>query len=186
MAATSTQLSGGITAGQTQIVVASGTGISVGTILRVGDEKMEVQNVANSPTLGVRRGINGTAALAHDTLAFVGIGAASDYPPPTFLKQRTYGQDGAITVEHSDDLITKAAAAALTLENPSKALNGLRKRIASATAAAHVITGVTIWDGTATVNVTITFPAIIGAAVELEAQNGMWLVSNFNAVTIAP
>jgi hypothetical protein len=189
MSLNATSLVGAVSAGQTQITLTSGTGVAVGKIIRIDGEKVEILSIANSPTLLVRRGVSGTAAIAHDPLAQAVIGDAADFPPTIFPldpKQRSYGQDGAIAVEDSQDTLNKATAGAYTLADPTHAQNFITKVITSRTAAAHVITGVNIWDGTAGVNTTLTFAAVAGASVTLQAQNGAWNVLALVAVTPAP
>lgn len=186
MALTATTLAGAITSTQTQFALTSGTGVAVGNFIRVDGEKMEIQDISLSPSIRVRRGIAGTAAVAHDTLAPAVHGTAADFAKDPEARLYSYGQDGAIAVVPGDDLLTKATAGAYTLADPTHAQNGLTKVITSATAAAHVITGVNIWDGTATVNTTLTFAAVIGASCTLQAQKAVWNVISLNAVTPAP
>lgn len=95
--------------------------------------------------------------------------------------------DGAIAIKTGTVVITKGTAAALTLAAPAESQNGVRLRITSATAAAHVVTATgLLFDGAeATGDDTATFAAFPGATVELEAVNQKWNVVNAKAVTVA-
>lgn len=93
--------------------------------------------------------------------------------------------DGAIpTTLSSQSIITDASAAALTLA--ATATNGIRKKIASGTSAAHVITATgLLQDGSNEAGNTITFANKKGAAVELLSYNSKWLVIGGNHYTVA-
>lgn len=186
MALTATTLNGAITAAQKTVALTSGTGAAVGSIIRIDNEKVLIQDITNTPVIGVSRGVNGTAAVAHTTLAPAVIGLPADFPPGPVENDLSYGADGAISIVPGQVWLTKATALAATLADPTQAQNGLTMVFTSRTAAAHVITGVNIWDGTATVNTTLTFAAVAGASITLQAQNGAWNVISLNAVTPAP
>jgi len=82
-------------------------------------------------------------------------------------------------------VITKAAAAALTVGAPSKAQDGLRLTFLSATAAAHTVTSAAGFYGDTTGSDIATFAAKIGASMTIEANAGAWGVIALGNVTIA-
>jgi len=186
MALTATTLNGAIGATDTTIVLTSGTSVVVGSFILVDSEYVRVLDITNTPSIRVQRGQLGTLAVAHDTLAYAVSGASSDFSVKPAARLYSYGQDGAIVVAPGLHQLTKATAGAYTIADPSKAQDGDTMVFTSATAAAHVITGTTIWDGTATVNTTLTFAAVIGASCTLVAEQGKWNVVSLNAVTPAP
>jgi len=186
MALTSTTLDGAISANATYIRLTSGTGAAVGSFIKVDSEYMRILDITNSPTLWVQRGQLGSAAVAHSTLAAAVIGVASDFPTVPAPRVYTYGADSAIAVAPGYHQLCKGSAGAYTLANPSTAQDGDILVIPSLTSYAHVITGVSIWDGTATVNTTLTYAAVQGASCTLGASRGVWEVISLNAVTPAP
>ena len=133
----------------------------------------------------MRRGLEGTAQVAHGILADVVTGLPGDFPappaghpvqvPPTITGRNSLGAD--VTIDTADlpkgDLtyvITKATAAAITLSAPSKAQNGLRVTFRSATAAAHTVTLAAGFYGDAGSSDIATFAAKIGASMTIEAN----------------
>jgi hypothetical protein len=129
------------------------------------------------PTSGTLATLAGTEAISNKTIT-----ASTLRPSVT-----AYNADGAVTHVSGLVNITKGSAAALTVAAPSS-IDGTRMTILSTTAFAHVVTftGGTLWDGTAGVNSTVTFPALAGAAVTVVAVGSLWYVESSNAVTIAP
>jgi len=186
MSLTATTLNGAISASATDIVLTSGTGAAVGSFIRIDDEFVNIQDITNTPTVHVQRGQQGTLGAAHNTLAPAVIGLPADFPLVPAPRDYSYGADGAIAVAPGLHLLTKATAGAYTLADPTQAQNDMTLVITSRTAAAHVITGTNIWDGTATANTTLTFTAYAGASCTLLAQNGVWNTISLNAVTPAP
>lgn len=206
MALTATTLSADLSATGKTATVASTTGFpAVGVygsrqMMQIDGEYMLVDHVPVSGTVKIlMRGYNGTAAVAHDTLAPVlTSSAASDFPidpiggvvtrPPYVNAQASYGEDGAISVpnENTQVNLTKATAGAYTLAAPSKGQDGVTLVIVTRTAAAHVITATgLIADGAAgSPEDTATWDAFIGASLTLTAQNGLWAVTAVKGVTI--
>lgn len=94
--------------------------------------------------------------------------------------------DGAITIENSVVVITKATAAALTLAAPATAQNGTRIEIVSATAAAHTVTVATVgFNDLGAAGDVGTFGAAKGNGLSVVAYNGDWFVTSNIGVTIA-
>lgn len=94
---------------------------------------------------------------------------------------------GAITVQPSTVIITKAGVAAMTLAAPTTAQNGMILRVISSTAYAHTITATGLIDDGVTggSKTTATFAAFAGASIELVAYGGKWNVQSKNVVTIS-
>ena len=195
MALVKTTLNGAITQSATQLTLTSATGIAKKMWVKVDGEYMLVTDITNSPTLGVVRGVNGTPALAHNTLALavyavqgdfniIGPGSAGAANAPFY----SYSVSGAITVPTSDSVIylDKATAAAMTLAAPAYDTNPY-VTITSMTAAQHTVTAVTLLaDGTSTtLKSTATFGTGIGATLTLEGLNGVWNVVSVENVALA-
>ena len=191
MALTNTTLAAACGRDDTTIRVTSATGFADKQLIRIDVEVMAQAGTptTTSPTvIPVRRGLEGTAQLAHGILANVATGLTTDFPNPppgqvTALApgagRRTIGADTTIATAdlpagETVYVITKASAAAITLGNPSKAQDGLRVTFRSATAAAHVITYTAGIYGDTTSSDVLTFAAKNGASVTLEANGGGW------------
>ncbi len=166
----------------------------------VGNERMFLVSVPALNMVTVRmRGSDGSVAAAHDIgESVITSSQAIDFPAlqPGSSTLRavweedtvTYGQAGvmAVPVEDTTAFLTGTALIALTLGAPSLALNGLRLTITSQAAFAHTVTvpgvsGTTglFYTGASGSPFTVaTFPAQIGASMELAAQNGAWNVLN--------
>lgn len=200
MAITSAQLTGAITASQTQFGYqnVSGTGFPAAGVfpmppqpLLIDGEIMYIVTVPVAGTVQVRsRGAEGTAALPHDVLAniYTSPTPAADFGNPqpgtlTLLDPAedlpvSIGQDGTINLIGANTIynINKATPAALILPAPSLGDNGVAILFTSNTAAAHVITATGLLnDGTAgTPHNTATFASRVGASVQFIAENGFW------------
>jgi hypothetical protein len=101
------------------------------------------------------------------------------------------GQDGTIAWNtiRRDTLvtITKATAAALTLEAPSAAQDGVTLTIVSATAAAHIVTATGLFDDGVTggAKSAATYAAFVGASLQVQANRGHWAVVSLKGVAVA-
>lgn len=200
MATTNTTLNGTITAGQTLVTLTAFTNpltggggiVSPKVMLKVDGEKMLVQNFTLAPTLGVVRGYDGTAAVAHQTLAPVAYGLISDYLVPILLpdgQMTSYSVNGAVTIPTTPAgvenfvVINKAGVCALTLGAPNADQNGVRLNFTSNTANAHTVTATGLFQtGAATVNLA-TFAANAGAGFVCEAVNGKWNIISQIGIT---
>jgi len=190
MALTNTTLSAAVAMNDDSIKVTATTGFADGQVIRVDNEFMAQAGAAAGTVIKVRRGLDGTAQVAHGILADVVTGLMTDFPapppghpvqvPPTEIARATLGADTTLnTADLPKSLwltyvITKATAAAITLGNPSKAQNGLKITFRSATAAAHVITYTAGIYGDTTSSDLLTFAAKVGASCTLEANGGLW------------
>ena len=206
MAITGTNLTAALTSSGLTASVASGTGFPTSGattpqqyLMRIDKEFMLA---TLQPASGViklaQRGYNGTAAAAHDTLAWVEVSsAASDFADPTSgnvttlpnyaPSMQTLGADYTFTAAevaaHGNQprtfTITKASAIAITLVAPSKAQDGEIFTFTSDTPYLHVITatGLLANGGTAAPYTTATCANTQkGASLTLMAQNALWNV----------
>jgi hypothetical protein len=105
----------------------------------------------------------------------------------THAKQTVYSADGAIDPTCGTAVLTKGSAAAMTLAAPTVAQNGLRLRIISSSAFAHVVTATNLLEDGVTGGAkdTATFAAFKGAGLDLEAYAGTWHIVGKNVVTVA-
>lgn len=163
----------------------------------IDDEVMYLVSQPATNVITVRmRGSDGTDATSHDLGSSVVTSAtpAQDFPatqagmstmrPPSSPDIVTYGTaSGPIAVPTEActyAFIAAASAGAFTLGAPSVALNGTELTITSQTAFAHVIvaTGLFYTGAASGPFTTATFPAQLGASMQLIAQNGFWNVIN--------
>jgi hypothetical protein len=188
MALTVTSLNGAVTQNARQITLTAFTnpssgGISPKTWALVDGEFVQVEDASLSPTVGVVRGINGSLAVAHNTLAPVIYGLTSDFTQLAaqgsdtlaVAPAATYSVNGAITVPKVDQdiYLTKAGVAAMTLASPAADQTNT-VRIISLTANAHTITYTPGFYGNTTSSDVATFPATVGAVFTITAKNGLW------------
>lgn len=200
MALTNTTLSAAVAFNDDTIKVTSTSGFADGQVIRVDNEFMAQAGAAVGTTLKVRRGLEGTAQVAHGILADTVTGLPGDFPaprpgspvsvPPMLTGRNSLGTDVTITTADLPKgeltyVITKATAAAITLGAPSKAQNGLLMTIRSATAAAHTVTLAAGFYGDAGSSDIATFAAKVGASMTIEANAGTWGVIALANVTIA-
>ena len=91
--ATDTTLAANVTATATTLSLASGTSITVGNFLYIDEEQLLIRAV-NDVTITVQRGMNGTAARAHDNAEVVIEGPADHFHtnPPDFGADCTRGE----------------------------------------------------------------------------------------------
>lgn len=201
MALTGTTTTAAVLATDLLIPLTSSTGFLAGQPVRMDNEYAVVASVPGTTSIIVRnRGSEGSTASAHTVLTNVITGLASDFPaiPPGLVAQgfqatayddmQTIGANTAIIavpIRNTTFLINKATAlSATTLAAPSLAQNGLRLTFISTAAAAHVITGTTLFNNgiTGVPWTTITFAAFAGAGFTATAENGLW---NVTAIPIA-
>jgi len=203
MALTSTTLASAVGANDMQIKVTSATGFAAGNVIRVDNEVMVQTAAASGTFIPVRRGLEGSAQLAHGILSAVTTGLSSDLANPpvnqfTLVKggdpaRITLGADATITAADLTSqsgivyVLAKATAAAITLGAPTGAQDGLTIQFVSATAAAHVITATGLFDDGVTGGSknAATFAAFIGATAIFQANRGKWATVSLKAVTVA-
>ena len=199
MALTNTTLATAVALNDTTIKVTSATGFASKQLIRVDNEWMAQSGDASGTVIPVRRGLDGSAQVAHGILGDVVTGLAGDWPalPPGSAVavsldagRNSLGVDTTFaTADYpAGDLtyvITKAGVCAITLGAPSKAQNGLRLTFRSATANAHTITYTAGFLGDTTASDVATFAAKVGAAVTVEANAGTWGILAASSVTAA-
>jgi len=200
MAVTTTTLSAACTAGASTISVVSATSIVAGSLVFVGDEAMQVTKgyVAASLDVPVLRGQSGTESVAHVLGENVTHGSAIDFssPPRTGHGQMPavrpvrctqYTAAGAIELpRQGEDLrvnIVGSSARAMTLASPTKDLDFARLTITSSggadgTVAAHTVTVTAGFGGAGAGYTALTFDANGANGVQLQAQNGKWIILN--------
>lgn len=187
MALTVTSLNGAITLNTTQVRLTAFTNPSTGpigpqTVLMVDGERMTVADATLSPVLSVTRGDYGTKASAHGTLSPVTYGLTSDFTTDAStngvanVNQMSIGADNSNftpPVGNCTIYITKASAAAITINSPAKDQTNTITWI-SLTAAAHTITYTPGFYGNTVSSDVVTFPSTIGAGWTMVARNGLW------------
>ena len=110
-----------------------------------------------------------------------GVADANDVVPVTVAASA----DGALTIQNSTVVVTKAGVCAMTLAAPSTAQNGTRITIVSATANAHTLTVATIGlNDLAGSGDLGTFGGAKGDGLTVVAYNGDWFVTSNINVTI--
>lgn len=201
MALTATTTTAAVAAADLTIPLTSTTGFLPGQPVRLNSEYCYIVSVPNTTSIIVRsRGAEGTTPAAHSVLTNVVSGLPSDFPaiPPGLLASglqatayddvQTIGANTAVIAvptRNTTFIINKATAlGSTTLAAPTTAQNGLKVTFISTTAAAHVITGATLFNNgiTGVPWSTITFAAFAGAGFTATAVNGLWDV---NAIPIA-
>lgn len=99
-------------------------------------------------------------------------------------KMAVASADGAIAIQTSTVMVTKATAAALTLAAPTSTTHdGVRIVVISTTAAAHTVTAPSnkLNAGSAVA----TFAAAIGNGIALVAYQGVWYVERSLGITLS-
>jgi hypothetical protein len=197
MALTNTSLAAAFTANQLVLKATAATGATVGGFAKVDGEYMTITAISGTNISVSQRGAQGSAVVDHKILAPLTFGLLSDLsdfgatgivqPVITEKDIVTVGADGVIAVPNRDTLfiIQKGSAlASSTFANPSAAQTGVEVTFTSGTDFAHVITTVSVRDGTTGLSTVITFPAFTGASVTFVAVNGQWYVKSNNLVVI--
>ena len=202
MALTQTTLAAAVGVNDSTIKVTATTGFAVGNLIRVDNEVMAQTAAASGTSIPVRRGLEGSAQVAHGILSAVATGLTTDLPNPSpglivAVKagdpaRVTLGADATLgaadlNIAGTTYVIAKATAAAITLGAPTVAQDGLTLVFISATAAAHVITATGLFDDGVTGGSknAATFAAFIGATIVIQANRGKWAVVSLKAVTVA-
>jgi hypothetical protein len=189
MAITATTAAVAVGVNDQTVKVTSATGATVGGLLRVDAEYMDVLTI-NGTTIGVsRRGQYGGVVAAHNILAraifclatdLVALGPYTDVPVPVLsFDMVNIGANGAIPVPVRDTWyrINKGSAlASSTFANPGADQDGLTVTFTGITDFAHVVTTVTVNDGTTGAHTTLTSAAFAGSSLTLRASAGTWQV----------
>jgi hypothetical protein len=189
MALTVTSLAVAQSATELSFKATSATGATVGGFAKIGEEFERILAI-NGTTISVaRRGEFGGRVTAHTILESVVFGLDSDTldlpayevaPLPfTEFDMVNIGANGAIAVptRPTHYFISKGSAlASSTFADPSAAQNGLVVKFTGVTDFAHVVTTVSVHDGTTGDHTTLTSPAFSGGTLTLIAYNTEWFV----------
>lgn len=193
MALTATSVATAMAANSLTLNATSATGATVGGFARVDGEFMLISAINGTQISVFQRGYNGSTAVAHNVLAPVVFGLLSDLStlgvaetlPVNFLLEDYVGigANGAIPVPNRNTtyIIMKGSAlASSTFADPSTSQDGLEVTFIGGTDFAHVITTVSVHDGTTGAHTTLTSPAFIGGSLTLKASKGKWMVKSNN------
>jgi len=111
-----------------------------------------------------------------------GVAQDNDIKPNVVLASA----DGAINIEDSTVIITKASAAALTLAAPTAGTHdGVIINIITSTAYAHTVTQTSPgFNSGSTASDVATFTAAKGNSMMIVAYNGVWYASDIHGVAL--
>lgn len=200
MALVNTTLAAAAGVNDTTVSVTSATGFAVGQLIRVDNEWMAASATPAGTVVPVRRGLEGSAQIAHGILANVTTGLAGDWPAsPAGAAVPVAPTPGRISIGATPTTLTTASlptgdttyvitlgsACAITLEAPSKAQDGLKLTFRSASAFAHTVTYAAGFLGGTTASDIATFAASVGASFTIEANGGTWGQIALAGVTVA-
>jgi hypothetical protein len=190
MAFAETTLAAACAATDKTIVVASATSIVAGRRVVIDGEVMQVtKDYVSGVTVGVIRGQDGTAQVAHISGVRVthgdgsdwgnpGVGVPTNYPAAGLtVERRSYS--GTVTIDLPKpgtylDITLVGAAGAFTVPVPTKELDGCRIAFSSDTAAAHTVTFTGGLGGNGASSDVATFHASQKQAFEVIARNETW------------
>lgn len=184
MSLNATTLNGGITASDSYVRLASGTGAEVGKLLKVGKETMKVLDVSLSPTLRVARGQASSAAVAHTTGARAVLGLASDFPVADRSSEYHYVAAGALTVKEGLHTLKSGAASAMTLRDPLASEEGITMQITALDAQAYTLDYTAGFKATTTSSDRLTWGGGIGDTAVIKVVNGIWNIVSLHGVSL--
>ena len=187
MALVRTTLSGGVSATDLEILLASLTGLSVNSTLKIDGEQMRVQALPSAATVPVKvlRGVNGTNVAAHPTGAGVVAGDPADFAgKPLALAGRvrdvvSYSASGALTLPTPGRdmvaILNGTTLRAMTLAVPTKENDGDILIVVGNGKAAHTVT-ISGGLGAAGAGYTVgTFDVGAQCSMEFIAANEVWV-----------
>jgi hypothetical protein len=201
MALATTTLSATISASDVKIVVASATSMAAGRTILIDQEVMQVtKDYVSGTTVGVLRGLDGTAAVAHFLTSAVTHGLQTDFDNPavgtstgyptvraTLVQSITTTSTSLVLPPSGCDLrvvINLATAISLTIPVPTKDMDGtILTFVASAIAVQHALIFTGGLNGGSTGYTTFTAAATGSTAFSVIACNGMWFVMSGPAWT---
>jgi hypothetical protein len=190
VALATTTLSSAVSATDTNIVVASATSVAGGRLIIIDQEVMRVvSSYVSGTTVGVQRGQDGSATVAHKVTANVTHGTAADFAQPAATMVTTYAPARARVVQSltaaatltlppaGTDLVVilnGTSVIALTIPVPTKDMDGTELSIIGNGAAAHTLTFTGGLSGAGTSYDVITVNATAPIAFKAVACNGLW------------
>jgi hypothetical protein len=189
MAISSTTLAAALGKNDVYAILTSGTGVVAGGFGLIGNELVSFTAAPVGGAVYVRRGLDGSAVVAHAAGEIVQVGLGSDIGGPSAGNDTSFGYQnagngptkaytasGAIDPVPHNALLVGAGPLAMTLAAPTQLTTGTLT-ITSSTAAAHTITVAGgLGGGGASFDV-ITMAAMTGQIV-LTASNGKWVLGN--------
>lgn len=198
---TATTLNGAITKDDTSIRVAAVTGFGTGYYIRLDNEWLLQTGAADATalTVPVKRGQNGTAAVAHVTSTPVVVtDDANDATSPQTVTQLaepipvsnqlsyprfTYVASGALTAQRGIHELLGTSVLTMTLAVPSKMRDTDEMIIVSNGKAAHTVTLATAIGDAGSGYTVLTFPAGGKIACRLMAMGGIWVWSGGSPIS---
>lgn len=193
MALNATTVASAIAVSDTIITLTSGTGAAVGSNIKIDGEEMTIQDISQSPTLGVERGQNKTASAAHNVLAKATIGLPSDFATKTANRGfYSYAANGALTPAAGTTFLNQVATTGVTftLAAPTKdqAAAGIEMEIIGTAAVSSTVTNTTPgFNNGSTASDVATFTGI-GDTMSLRAgyagTTATWFITNLIGVTV--
>lgn len=202
---TTTTAAAAVAIGDQFLTVTSATGIVAGMLGRIDKEFFVVGRdyVSGTAIPLTRRGDQGSVQVAHQILAPVLFGLASDWPalpvaqnsqePASELPTVTISVDTTLSsssapplpTQSTKILIDKATAAAIILPAPSAAMpEGAELWFLSMTAAAHTVTYTAGFYADTTSSDVATFAAKAGASFKAFKYKNAWGVTALTNVTL--
>lgn len=192
MAFTTTTLAGALAIDQNTISVTSATGFSAGMLAKIDDEIVEIaSDYVSGTSIGVLRGREGTATVAHPTGANIVVGLGSDFvngapqttsAAPIAARARpvkSYTASGALDLPTpGNDLVcilNGTSVRAMTLAVPTKDMDGCELIIIGNGKAAHTVTHATAMGNAGAGYTVNTFAAGGQVGVRFIAANGIWV-----------
>jgi hypothetical protein len=191
MALATTTLSAAITATAGELVVASATSVAAGRLMKIDQEMMQVTaDYVSGTTVGVLRGVGGTAAKAHTITSTITHGLASDFQTPGAQAVTSYptirpwvqlSYTGAANTlvlptagENIHVILNGTVADTFTIPVPTADMTGTRLLISSNGVAQHLLTFTGGVCGAGASYDVITINATAPASFEFVAVDSLW------------
>jgi hypothetical protein len=190
MALAETTLAAACGANDRTITLASATSVVAGRRFQIDGEIMQAtKDYTSGVTVGVIRGQDGTAQVAHISGVRVTHGDGSDWPNPGVgnavnipaagltVERRSYS--GTVTIDLPKagtylEITLVGAAGAFTVPVPTKDMDGCRISFSNDTAAAHTVTFTGGLGGVGATADVCTFKSDQKQAFEVIARNETW------------
>jgi hypothetical protein len=193
MSLVATTLAAAVTTSDSVIKVTSATSVSIGRVILIDGELMEVTKGydGTSTYVPVSRGKDGTNVVAHVSGAYLRHGLASDFSMPgagalltydqhPIREKVTYAASGAITLPSSGrDMVAVLAGTsvlAMTLADPSKDIDNSLLYIIAGGAAAHTVTSASGFGGAGSSYDVWTANGTGTCGFIAMAENGLWVI----------
>ena len=187
MALTRTTFSGAVAVSDTEVLLASISGLAVSSHVVAGAEVMRVLSVGAAATVpvGVLRGIKGLNVQAHASGAAVTFGAPSEFlgpnPPRPRREVVSYSAAGAIANPTPGTdwiaVINGTTTLAMTMSSPTKENDGDMLIVVSGGKSASTLTYTTTGlGGGGTATDLMTFSVVAQMSVVFIANNELWVL----------